>query len=845
MKKLRGMLAGSSSEEGGGVEEPEEACGDEEGPEDFQTPLGGFVDLALEEPTAADLLCSLTGVLMRDPVRAEDGFVYERKAILEYFEDAKGTEGSEIVSPMLRTPMGTQLTEDEERRAAAAAVRRDQRLPEGGWAPHGLQPEGERRAEGLASAGGGGSLPRANKALSDALGRAFTILDPMRDLLASCLDGWEPPRIVVVGDESTGKSTLLEQLAMLPVFPRKKRFCTRMAIHLRLRRDADLPALATLSVQNAQTRQPIGETKRLPAGANGYIYLQEAMDEVLKQEEEINKNHCGIITSKILVLEVRHPAVASIDLIDLPGITRHPADKEAATQHVLAQEVQFDNQTGKHAMYLAVVPASGDVRPNTNSAMCFIEKHGLQSRSFGVFSKTDQLNDVDVLRALVTGENTPDGESPAELGGVPLEKGWIATMLKKPSAGGTGKRRAAYYEGKVPEGLPEQYFDVHNLERLHLQRRCERDFFAHEEADPVMRELYERGSAGVGALVERLEEVYNDYLHSTWMRSTLMKVMAKLEASTFELNVAGKSAAHGEDDLQQRAADALRARLEDIVQPVCSDIITKFVLPLREPIVTAECSLLTDGRCHNPFSPTELDGKLRDLKRLVDEAAEQAIDAAANHLKNEIHDANNGRASFQKCDQTGKFSLVAAVNRLSHIFTNGRFKFFETGSLSDLYQKANEEPPFPLCNYEGFVTGVGKELDKYIEDARLEARDAVGKITARVVSHDNPLYRTEFQGHQIFVRTLFPSAMLADMVCSAFMRELLKPDGLIRIGEVATMSVPIGTESKEAVANRERLEKEVQQLTAVFDGLCDALSVSDEELEAIRAELTRRDFQCP
>ena len=41
----------------------------------------------------------------------------------------------------------------------------------------------------------------------------------MRELLASVLEGWAPPAIIVVGDESAGKSTILEQLAMLPAGP--------------------------------------------------------------------------------------------------------------------------------------------------------------------------------------------------------------------------------------------------------------------------------------------------------------------------------------------------------------------------------------------------------------------------------------------------------------------------------------------------------------------------------------------------------------------------------------------------------------------------------------------------
>ena len=65
--------------------------------------------------------------------------------------------------------------------------------------------------------------------------------------------------MVVLGDESAGKSTILEQLAMLPVFPRKKRFCTRLAIHVRLRRSPDAKSVATLSVQDAHTGVKIGD----------------------------------------------------------------------------------------------------------------------------------------------------------------------------------------------------------------------------------------------------------------------------------------------------------------------------------------------------------------------------------------------------------------------------------------------------------------------------------------------------------------------------------------------------------------------------------------------------------
>ena len=58
-----------------------------------------------EEPDL--VLCPITQEVMTDPVLAEDGYVYDRKPLLQWFRtQSTGT------SPLTNAPMGRQIVED-------------------------------------------------------------------------------------------------------------------------------------------------------------------------------------------------------------------------------------------------------------------------------------------------------------------------------------------------------------------------------------------------------------------------------------------------------------------------------------------------------------------------------------------------------------------------------------------------------------------------------------------------------------------------------------------------------------------------------------------------------------
>ena len=193
-----------------------------------------------QHPQLADFMCPITSKIMVEPVKAEDGHVYEHAEIKKWLERSP-------TSPITRKPMGKKLVVDESLKQAINAYERAQdsgEQTEISWDREGEQRGVVVQADAVEQAIGTSSI-------SNALSKFFREFDEKRELLHEVLEGWEPPRIVAIGDESAGKSTILEQLANVPIFPRKRRFCTQMPIELRLRRDPD-DSKATLMIYKTQ-----------------------------------------------------------------------------------------------------------------------------------------------------------------------------------------------------------------------------------------------------------------------------------------------------------------------------------------------------------------------------------------------------------------------------------------------------------------------------------------------------------------------------------------------------------------------------------------------------------------
>jgi len=216
-------------------------------------------------------VCPLSFEVMQQPVRASASReLFDETAINRYREDRCGRGESDDVSPTGGGALGV-ITEAPDVLKALRLVLRGQPRPPDVPAPPTPPPPPTPRARDIRE-----------------LGAAhFRCLDGLRPQLDDVLKGLSPPHIVVIGSESTGKSTLLERLAMMPLFPRARRTCTRVPIHLHLRRCAPGESHARMTVFDSG-HEPPHDLGPIIAINNGWERVQAQMDALLADERAAN-----------------------------------------------------------------------------------------------------------------------------------------------------------------------------------------------------------------------------------------------------------------------------------------------------------------------------------------------------------------------------------------------------------------------------------------------------------------------------------------------------------------------------------------------------------------------------
>ncbi|KAH6692698.1 interferon-induced GTP-binding protein Mx [Plectosphaerella plurivora] len=267
------------------------------------------------------------------------------------------------------------------------------------------------------------------------------LLELIDKLQFAQLDNVKLPQIVVVGDQSAGKSSVLEAISGTP-FPRDAGACTRFATEIRLRRAAEASLVVSIIPDKARAFREQERLKQF----GGAVDANTPFDALMRSAVELiaPKNIPGRFAARdILVVEKRGPDMPLLTLVDLPGLVRN-ANNDQSLEDIRTIDSLCDRyMKSSRTIILAVVGGNSDYvqAPILTKARQF-DPTG--ARTIGVLTKPDLTESIGLEDKFIDLVQNKDKSNVFKLG-------WYTLLNPSPRDAGQAWPTAAEREQREQE----------------------------------------------------------------------------------------------------------------------------------------------------------------------------------------------------------------------------------------------------------------------------------------------------------------------------------------------------------------------------------------------------------
>ena len=195
------------------------------------------------------------------------------------------------------------------------------------------------------------------------------------------------PQIIVCGDQSSGKSSVLEAISGVS-FPVKSNLSTRFPTELVLRKTSQIGISVSIVPHQART-----ESERLALSSfheklEGFEGLPNLIENA-KAAMGIS-THGKAFSKDLLRVEVSGPDRPHLTIVDLPGLIHSETKQQSASDVELVQDVVQSYMKESRSIILAVVSAKNDYANQIVLKLArAADKKG--NRTLGVITKPDTL----------------------------------------------------------------------------------------------------------------------------------------------------------------------------------------------------------------------------------------------------------------------------------------------------------------------------------------------------------------------------------------------------------------------------------------------------------------------
>jgi len=195
------------------------------------------------------------------------------------------------------------------------------------------------------------------------------------------------PQLIVCGDQSSGKSSVLEAISGLN-FPKKDNVCTRFATELILRRAPE--SGLKISIYPDADR-PEKEKMRLRNFKPPTLALEHFADIVKSAENVMGVGEDDLAFSKdVLRVEVSGPTQPHLTLVDLPGLYHAPDEHQDIDGITFVEFLVRWYMENPRSVMLAVISAKSEIALQKVTAFTReVDPKG--ARTLGIITKPDTL----------------------------------------------------------------------------------------------------------------------------------------------------------------------------------------------------------------------------------------------------------------------------------------------------------------------------------------------------------------------------------------------------------------------------------------------------------------------
>ena len=301
----------------------------------------------------------------------------------------------------------------------------------------------------------------------------ISVINNLQNVFASNLSsiGIELPQIAVVGGQSAGKSSVLENFVGKDFLPRGQGIVTRRPLVIQMHHNTGREWAEFLHT---------GDKK-----FHDFTKVRQEIEE--ETDREVGKNKS--ISNKPINMRIYSPHVLDLTLIDLPGLTKvptgdQPEDIEYQIRHMIYEYIQQEN-----TIILAVTPANQDL---ANSDALKLARHVDPSgkRTIGVITKLDLMDDGTNALAIFEGKLCP------------LRKGYIGIVNRSQKEIDGNK--------KIEDALKKEQQFFLNSPYKHLMQKMGSQYLQKYLSKELMSHIENTFPQLLSSLEGKLEEISDE-----------------------------------------------------------------------------------------------------------------------------------------------------------------------------------------------------------------------------------------------------------------------------------------------------------------------------------------------